>query len=149
MVNQIYVYLLNPQITKPKTENMSTLGRYPPHAIYLKITIMTSLSQPTKHKLQQVSTATIATCLFKKGLKNQFIQGVQRLQKEQPNMVGEAYTLRYIPAREDLNPISVFKNPNHPQRVAVDGALKVVCWFLTAERMRGQPQQVPYSPPAL
>ena len=86
---------------------------------------MTSLSQPTKHKLLQVSTATIATCLFKKGLKNQFIQGVQRLQKEHPNMVGEAYTLRYIPAREDLNPISVFKNPNHPQRVAVEQCPKV------------------------
>ena len=81
---------------------------------------MTSLSKATKIKLQQVSTATIATCLFKKGLKNQFIQGVQRLQKEYPNMVGEAYTLRYIPAREDLNPISVFKNPDHPQRVAVE-----------------------------
>lgn len=35
-------------------------------------------------------------------------------------MVGDAYTLRYIPAREDLNPISVFQDPRHPQRVAVE-----------------------------
>lgn len=35
-------------------------------------------------------------------------------------MVGEAFTLRYIPAREDLNPITVFQDPNHPQRVAVE-----------------------------
>ena len=35
-------------------------------------------------------------------------------------MVGEAFTLRYIPAREDLNPIEVFKNPKHPQRVAIE-----------------------------
>jgi len=35
-------------------------------------------------------------------------------------MVGEAFTLRYIPAREDLNPITVFKDPKHPQRVAVE-----------------------------
>ncbi len=35
-------------------------------------------------------------------------------------MVGEAFTLRYIPAREDLNPIEVFKDPKHPQRVAVE-----------------------------
>ena len=35
-------------------------------------------------------------------------------------MVGEAFTLRYIPAREDLNPISVFQDPKHPQRVAVE-----------------------------
>lgn len=35
-------------------------------------------------------------------------------------MVGEAFTLRYIPAREDLNPISAFQDPKHPQRVAVE-----------------------------
>jgi regulator of RNase E activity RraA len=35
-------------------------------------------------------------------------------------MVGEAYTLRYIPAREDLNPITVFRNHDHPQRKAVE-----------------------------
>jgi regulator of RNase E activity RraA len=35
-------------------------------------------------------------------------------------MVGEAFTLRYIPAREDLNPISVFQDRAHPQRKAVE-----------------------------
>ena len=35
-------------------------------------------------------------------------------------MVGQAFTLRFIPAREDLNPISVFQDPHHPQRVAVE-----------------------------
>lgn len=47
-----------------------------------------------------------------------------------PTMVGEAYTLRYIPAREDLNPIEVFKDPKHLQRVAVEecpkGAVLVI-----------------------
>jgi regulator of RNase E activity RraA len=42
------------------------------------------------------------------------------LQLGKPTMVGEAYTLRYIPAREDRNSITVFKNANHPQRVAVE-----------------------------
>ncbi|WP_434037692.1 ribonuclease activity regulator RraA [Formosa sp. 4Alg 33] len=74
----------------------------------------------TREKLQKVSTATLATALFKQGLKNQFIQGVKPLAKGKPNMVGEAFTLRYIPAREDLNPITVFKDPQHPQRVAVE-----------------------------
>jgi regulator of RNase E activity RraA len=45
-------------------------------------------------------------------------------------MVGEAFTLRYIPAREDLNPISVFQDPKHPQRAAVEqcptGAVLVI-----------------------
>jgi len=35
-------------------------------------------------------------------------------------MVGPAFTLRYIPAREDLNDISVFQNPDHPQRASVE-----------------------------
>jgi regulator of RNase E activity RraA len=35
-------------------------------------------------------------------------------------MVGEAFTLRYIPAREDLNPLSVFQDRAHPQRKAVE-----------------------------
>jgi regulator of RNase E activity RraA len=45
-------------------------------------------------------------------------------------MVGEAFTLRYIPAREDLNPITVFQDRNHPQRKAVEecppGAIMVI-----------------------
>ena len=81
---------------------------------------MTTLSKETRRKLLGVSTATVATCLFKKGLKNQFIQGAVPLKKGMPTMVGEAFTLRYIPAREDLNPIEVFKNSEHPQRVAVE-----------------------------
>ncbi|MBM1105781.1 ribonuclease activity regulator RraA [Aurantibacter crassamenti] len=84
----------------------------------------------TKDKLRKVSTATIATCLFKKGLKKQFIQGVQTLKPGKPTMVGEAYTLRYIPAREDLNPLSVFRDPKNLQRVGVEncpeGAVMVI-----------------------
>jgi len=91
---------------------------------------MSEKSISTKEKLKKVSTATIATCLFKKGLKNQFIQNVKPLKLGKPIMVGEAYTLRYIPAREDLNPITVFKDPKHLQRVAVEecpeGAVLVI-----------------------
>lgn len=89
-----------------------------------------SETHTTKEKLRTVSTATIATALFKRGLKNQFLQGVSPLRKEKPTMVGEAYTLRYIPAREDLNSIEVFKDPKHLQRVAVEecpkGAVLVI-----------------------
>ncbi len=81
---------------------------------------MSSLKVSAREKLQKISTATIATCLYKKGLRNQFIQNVKPLKKGKPNMVGEAFTLRYIPAREDLNPVSVFRDPRHPQRVAVE-----------------------------
>lgn len=81
---------------------------------------MSKLTVETRKKLAKVSTATIATCLFKRGLKNQFIQNVKPLKTGKPTMVGEAFTLRYIPAREDLNPISVFTDKEHPQRVAVE-----------------------------
>ena len=74
----------------------------------------------TRAQLKKTSTPTIATILFKLGLKFQYIQDVKPLAKGRENMVGEAFTLRYIPAREDLNPITVFRDPNHPQRVAVE-----------------------------
>jgi regulator of RNase E activity RraA len=81
---------------------------------------MTKLSPETRDKLKKVSTATIATALFKRGLRNQFIQDVHPLRARKETMVGEAFTLRYIPAREDLNPITVFRDRQHPQRQAVE-----------------------------
>ena len=78
------------------------------------------MNPETKSKLMGVSTATLCTALFKRGLRNQFLQGVHPLNPALPNMVGEAFTLRYIPAREDLNPISVFLDRQHPQRQAVE-----------------------------
>jgi regulator of RNase E activity RraA len=71
-------------------------------------------------KLRHVSTATLATALYKRGFRNQAIQGVRPLRSLSSSMVGVAYTLRYMPAREDLNPISVFQDPQHPQRKAVE-----------------------------
>lgn len=79
-----------------------------------------ALSAETRKRLMGVSTATLCTALFKRGLRNQFIQDVRPLNPNLPNMVGEAFTLRYIPAREDLNPITVFQNRAHPQRKAVE-----------------------------
>jgi regulator of RNase E activity RraA len=78
------------------------------------------LKPQTRVKLMKVSTATLCTALFKRGLRNQFIQNVHPLNPALPNMVGEAFTLRYMPAREDLNPITVFNDRNHPQRQAVE-----------------------------
>jgi regulator of RNase E activity RraA len=78
------------------------------------------LNPETRRMLMGVSSATLCTALFKRGLRNQFIQDVRPLNPGLPNMVGEAYTLRYIPAREDLNPLSVFTDRAHPQRKAVE-----------------------------
>ena len=78
------------------------------------------LTAETRQHLMTVSVATLCTALFKRGLRNQFIQDVHPLNHTLPNMVGEAFTLRYIPAREDINPISVFLDRKHPQRVAME-----------------------------
>jgi regulator of RNase E activity RraA len=86
----------------------------------LRDTAVTSIDQATLSKLKLVSTPTLATALYKRGLRNQMIQGVQPVGPITQTMVGVAMTLRYIPAREDLNPISVFTDPRHPQRAAVE-----------------------------
>lgn len=79
-----------------------------------------TMNPQTRERLGGVSTATLTTALFKRGLRNQFLQDVHPVADKTSNMVGPAFTLRYIPAREDLNTINVFENPNHPQRAAVE-----------------------------
>lgn len=82
---------------------------------------MTGLTEEVREKLSRVSTATLTTQLFKRGLTNLFIQGVSRLTSaHQRSMVGEAFTLRYIPAREDLDHLGVFQDYDHPQRKAAE-----------------------------
>lgn len=78
------------------------------------------LSDATREKLRKVSTASVATALYKRGLRQQFIQGARPVQPGKGTMVGQAFTLRYIPAREDRNPITVFRDPEHKQRVAIE-----------------------------
>lgn len=91
---------------------------------------MTKLSPETREKLKGVSTATLASALYKRGLRHQMIQDVRPLSPLKESMVGEAFTLRYIPAREDLNPMTVFRDRAHPQRKAVEecppGAIFVI-----------------------
>jgi regulator of RNase E activity RraA len=70
--------------------------------------------------LRQVSTATLTTQLLARGLRNTFLHGLAALNPGCTTMVGEAFTLRYIPAREDLDVLSVFDDYDHPQRRAVE-----------------------------
>ena len=77
------------------------------------------MTPQTRELLKTVSTATLTTVLFKRGLRNVFIQNVFLLNRQAPRMVGEAYTLRYIPAREDLDQLGAFEGRGHPQREAI------------------------------
>lgn len=78
------------------------------------------MNETTRKKLLAVSTATLTTVLFKRGFRNTFIGGITPLSKHGPRMVGPAYTLRYIPSREDLDGLGVFADKGHPQRRAIE-----------------------------
>jgi regulator of RNase E activity RraA len=78
------------------------------------------LSSYSREALKKASSATLTTVLFKRGLRNVFIQGIFLLNRDAPRMVGEAYTLRYIPAREDIDQLGAFEGRGHPQREAIE-----------------------------
>jgi regulator of RNase E activity RraA len=70
--------------------------------------------------LRAASTATLSTQLFRLGLRNQVLAGLRLLSRAMPRMVGEAFTLRYIPAREDIDTLDVYDDYDHPQRRAIE-----------------------------
>lgn len=60
------------------------------------------LDANTAEMLRGVTTATLTTVLLKKGLRNVWLRGARPLRTGQPRLVGRAFTLRFVPAREDL-----------------------------------------------
>jgi regulator of RNase E activity RraA len=72
----------------------------------------------TLELLRQVSTATISTQLLSRGLRNTFLHGVKPLTHKRT--AGPAFTLRYIPAREDIDVLAVYQDYDHPQRRAIE-----------------------------
>jgi regulator of RNase E activity RraA len=61
-----------------------------------------SLEAKVVQTLSGVTTATLTTLLLKKGLRNVWMRGTRALRPGQPRLVGRAFTLRFVPAREDL-----------------------------------------------
>lgn len=61
-----------------------------------------ALSIETVRALSRVTTATLTTVLLKKGLRNVWMRGARPLTRDQPRQIGRAFTLRFVPAREDL-----------------------------------------------
>jgi regulator of RNase E activity RraA len=82
---------------------------------------MQELDPATLEALRHVSTATLTTQLFKRGLRNTFMQGVAPLAGHTgANLVGPAFTLRNIPSREDIDILELFANPEYAQRKCVE-----------------------------
>lgn len=61
-----------------------------------------SISKEQTEALRGTSSATITTVLLKKGLRNVWMRGARPLKPGQPRLVGPAFTLRFVPMREDL-----------------------------------------------
>ena len=79
--------------------------------------------------LRDVSTATLTTVLLKKGLRNVWLRGTRPLQPGQPRVVGPAFTLRFVPAREDLATPASWASPTSTRAAIEDmpaGAVAVV-----------------------
>jgi len=70
-----------------------------------------ALSNDVIATLSRVTTATITTLLLKQGLRNVWMRGTRPLNPGQPRIVGEAFTLRFVPAREDLATPASWGNP--------------------------------------
>jgi len=68
----------------------------------MNTTIDMTLEPEVVEILSKVTTATLTTILLKKGLRNVWLRGTRPLQSGQPRLVGRAFTLRFVPAREDL-----------------------------------------------
>jgi len=70
--------------------------------------------------LAGISTATVSTQLFKRGYRNVFVRGAAPLNAAAAQFAAPAYTLRYIPAREDVAVPDVWSNREYPQRKAIE-----------------------------
>lgn len=78
------------------------------------------LTDDAREKLARVSVATLTTCLFKHGFKSQLIQNVRPIDPAGPRLVGEAFTLRTIPAREDLATPAILSDRTYAARAAIE-----------------------------
>jgi regulator of RNase E activity RraA len=78
-----------------------------------------NLDPQTARSLAAVSTATITTVLLKKGLRKVWIRGAKPLRADQPRVVGRAFTLRFVPGREDLATPASWSSPRST-RAAVE-----------------------------
>jgi regulator of RNase E activity RraA len=88
-----------------------------------------TLDAKSTEALAAISTATITTVLLKKGLRNVWMRGTRALRPGQPRLVGRAFTMRFIPAREDLATPESWSSPRSTRAAIEDmppGCIAVV-----------------------
>lgn len=74
----------------------------------------------TREKLARVGTANIANALLKRGLRKTYMLGISPLSQDQEQLVGPAYTLRFIPSREDIDTMANYSRTDNLHRRAIE-----------------------------
>lgn len=94
------------------------------------MTAQADLDPEVRDKLMRVGTSNVANVLYRRGFRNVVMLGVAPLDPDQPQLVGPAYTLRFIPAREDLDSMANYGRDDNLHRVAIEecppGAVLVI-----------------------
>jgi len=80
----------------------------------------TPLSSGVLDKLRRVSTSTLATQLYRRGFRQPTLIGVKPLSRVVDGFVGEAFTMRFIPTREDMNPLDPYRSGNTLQWESIE-----------------------------
>jgi len=92
-----------------------------------------ALDPEVRTKLERVGAANVANMLLGHGFRNVMMPGLKPLNGSQRQLVGPAYTLRFIPAREDLDSMAAYSRDDNLHRVAIEqcpsGAVLVIDAF--------------------
>jgi regulator of RNase E activity RraA len=78
------------------------------------------LSNALREKLMRCDPASLCNALLKRGLRNTFLTGLSPVSSDQPRMVGPAFTLRFIPAREDVDTMAIYARDDGLHRRAIE-----------------------------
>lgn len=88
------------------------------------------LAEEIRDRLMRVGTANVANALLKRGFRNVYLLGIQPLSAGQAQLVGPAYTLRFMPAREDIDTMANYGRSDNKHRRAIEecpaGAVLVI-----------------------
>ncbi|MFJ2554633.1 MULTISPECIES: ribonuclease activity regulator RraA [unclassified Streptomyces] len=103
---------LEPQAVEPRSPAPQSLE---PQSLEPQV-----LDSQVLEKLRRISTATLATRLFAEGLRQQFLVGLSPLNPDLDGFVGEAFTMRFIPAREDLDTLESLPGEDNLQWLGVE-----------------------------
>lgn len=81
---------------------------------------MSAIPEAVRAQLARSGSANIANCLLKRGLRNTMMLGLSPVGPDQPAMVGPAWTVRFIPAREDLDTMALYATDQSRHRRAIE-----------------------------